>query len=185
MLNNLRLTKPKILNEVLAAGALHDAKKTFTALYSLHNMLIEDIDNPYSVGKKIDAIGIRERLGKLNGPFTDLDDQFRKIEKLYQPTQPTNFNIVNIINLLNDQLEIVMSEFHQSYYKVNREYERNEIFVECDELQIGLAVLNLLKNACQAMEKRGKLELKVRLIENESTIEIKIIDSGKGINPSY
>ncbi|HEV7642770.1 MAG TPA: ATP-binding protein [Pyrinomonadaceae bacterium] len=181
LLNNLRLTKP-LLAEALIAGALHDANKTFNTIHSFYNRLIEKIDDPYDYDhKKMNKSSIRVELEKLKNPISRLEEHFFEIESLYAPAEKTVLQDQNINAILEQQLDIMEPELSKKFIHVVKEFPGKEIIIDCDESQIGLAILNILKNASQAMEKRGELAIRLNEIEN-SKIRIDIVDNGKGIS---
>ncbi|MGC2236155.1 MAG: ATP-binding protein [Pyrinomonadaceae bacterium] len=181
LLDNLRLTKP-LLTEALTAGALHDAKKIFDTTYFSYNRLVEKINDPYDFNnKKMNKITIRGELEKLKSFFVRLDDEFYKIEALYAPAQNTVIENHDVKKILQQQLDIMEAELFQKNIKVTKDFPNEEIFIDCDESQIGLAILNILKNAYQAMGNRGELEVRVKKVDN-SQVKIEIVDNGKGIS---
>ena len=54
------------------------------------------------------------------------------------------------------------------------------LVIMCDEAQLGQALLNLLKNAAEAMEASSKKEIRVTLTTSDASITLVVEDSGPG-----
>ncbi len=61
-----------------------------------------------------------------------------------------------------------------------QEYAAEEISLLCDEAQLGQALLNLLKNAAEALEGRAQKKITVRLSANSERVTLTIEDNGAG-----
>ena len=80
---------------------------------------------------------------------------------------------------INSTLNIVQNEIK---YKAEVIREYGEIpLVYCVISQLNQVFLNMLVNACHAIEKKGKIYIRTQLINNQ--ICISFIDTGKGIKP--
>jgi two-component system nitrogen regulation sensor histidine kinase NtrY len=61
-----------------------------------------------------------------------------------------------------------------------QEYSAEEITMLCDEAQLGQALLNLLKNAAEALEGREQKRITVRLSADDAHATLIIEDNGAG-----
>jgi nitrogen-specific signal transduction histidine kinase len=78
-------------------------------------------------------------------------------------------------------LDLLASDLGNKFINVVDNFSKNKIIVECDEMLIGDVFYNIMNNAVQALDKRGRLEIETRLTGNER-VEISFIDDGKGIS---
>ena len=83
----------------------------------------------------------------------------------------------NINNEIDLTLEIIR---HETKNKVEIEKHYGEIpLIKCYSNMLHQVFTNILVNACQAIEKTGKITISTEL--KEKNLEIKIKDNGKGI----
>lgn len=79
-----------------------------------------------------------------------------------------------------------MSEFFVKGKEVDKKiiFECNEdIEILCDRTKFSLCFLNLFKNAIEAIDKKGILEVRVNRVEKD--LEVHVCDTGKGIEEGY
>jgi len=180
LLQNLRMAKP-ILTEVIAAGTLHDAHKTYKAIYSKFYRLLKSIDDIGYGKKKMSAEDIRAELASMDEPVENLYNEFEKLATYYRPTTELHISRCNIIQIINNKIESLEPEITQKYIRIERAFAERAIIIDCDEGAIGDALFNILNNAVYALDKRGILEVRINHV-NENYIKIDIIDDGKGIS---
>lgn len=179
LLQNMRMAKP-ILTEVLTAGALHDAHKTYKAINSMFFNLINDIED-YERRRTLTLNDIKQELDRISIPIIELFHQFNKLSELYKPSELKLQNNVDIIQVINNQLEILDHDLNDKL--INVVFENDKMVpITCDKVIIGNAIYNILNNACHALDKRGTLSISVNSQTNKD-IKIDISDNGKGINP--
>ena len=132
--------------------------------------------------KKIGFTDVKGDLKKLEKIIEDINNGFIDIEQLYKPSDaPIIKRKVNISRLLKEQLEFMEVELHQKLIEVIPNFGDGNFFADCDEGQLGTAILNILKNSYQAINKRGKIWVNLSNVEDKK-IKIEIIDDGKGIS---
>ncbi len=90
-------------------------------------------------------------------------------------------NYVDINENLDSTLNIVWNELKYKA-EVTREYG-NLPEARCYPQELNQVFMNLLVNAAQAIEKRGKIKIATRNLDGQ--VEIKISDTGKGIPKRY
>lgn len=176
---NLKMSQP-LLVELIAHGALHDAHKTFKAINSSFFRMIDEWDSVRYKRKNFTVFDLRGDIKKLEIPFNDLYEQFEKLSTLYKPSDVLEINEYDIVKIINEQLEQIETDLNSKFIKVIFDPEPARQDIECDAATIGNAIFNILYNACQAMDARGSLE--IRLSSSGDNIQIEIIDDGKGIS---
>ena len=92
---------------------------------------------------------------------------------------------INLVNLLDSILDQVGHQIPLDDYSIIRDFLGREIAIEGDEDQLRQVFTNLIVNGLQAMEGRGLLTVDAALDENGQQVNVKVVDTGPGINPEY
>lgn len=151
----------------LAAGIAHEIRNPLTSLKGFLQLLQTDIkqkDIYYRImEEEIDKIDmITSELLFISKPLTNE----KKIETVHSMVQDVMILLGSQARLENIQLESFIDE---------------ELYIYCDRSQIKQVLINLVKNAIDAMEKSGKIEVRARLTPHK-IVELDIIDQGPGIS---
>lgn len=150
----------------LAAGIAHEIRNPLTSLKGFLQLLQSDVDQKevyYQImTEEIDKIEmITSELLFISKPLTDE----KKLETVYSM-------IKDVTLLLGSQAHLKNIQFKWSVSK--------DLFIYCDRSQIKQVLINLIKNAIEAMKNPGVIQIKARLTAHK-IIEIDIIDQGSGI----
>jgi signal transduction histidine kinase len=159
------------------------------AVGQLSAEVVHEIRNPLnSISLNIDW---------LQSELTTADEEIRKtlvsisreIERLHQITEsylvrarmPTQESQkVRLNELLSEILDFSKEEDKARNIEVKREFSSNEIFIRSDRSRLKQALINILKNAREAMPGGGRLVVKSEQKGNISRVLIR--DSGYGMN---
>lgn len=155
----------------LAAGIAHEIRNPLAGISGSIELLSEHVQNEDD--KKLNKIILKEidRLNVLVGDFLD----FAKPEK-----KPTESHDVS--RVLNEVLDIVkLDPKLPTEVQVVREID-SDLFLICEPSKLKQAFLNIVMNAYQAMEKSPTRQLKVQAHRQEKWVEVKIKDSGQGMD---
>jgi len=89
----------------------------------------------------------------------------------------------NIVQVVDDVLSLVQVELEQdeSNIQLKKRYEVDSLEVLVDPELLQQVLLNIVKNAVQAMSYEGELEVGIINIKNKDWVEIFVKDSGTGI----
>ncbi|MCI4625849.1 MAG: ATP-binding protein [Candidatus Magnetoovum sp. WYHC-5] len=89
---------------------------------------------------------------------------------------------VNLNHLIEKTLFILAN--HVSFHNIiiERQFEENIPLIVCDPLQLEQVFINILMNAADAMELRGKIYVNTRHIADSNIVEASIMDTGPGID---
>ncbi|MBY0579835.1 MAG: PAS domain-containing protein [Burkholderiales bacterium] len=119
-------------------------------------------------------------------------DRLRSLlDRLLTPNRPPHFSEVNIHEVLERVRSLILAEFPEGI-AVSREYDTSLPALIGDREQLIQAVLNIARNAAQAMQGRGRLVLRTRIARQVTiakkrfklAISMQIIDNGPGIPES-
>lgn len=116
-------------------------------------------------------------------------DRLRSLlDRLLTPNRPPHFSEVNIHEVLERVRSLILAEFPEGI-AVSREYDTSLPVFIGDKEQLIQAVLNIARNAAQAMQGKGKLVFRTRIARQVTiakkrfklAISMQIIDNGPGI----
>lgn len=159
--------------------------------------LAHEIKNPLG--------GIRGAAQLLELELTGKDNEFKEytqiiiqesdrlkslMDKMLGPNKPSKKEFLNIHEILERVRQLVNIEAGHNI-KIVTDYDPSIPELEADKNQLIQAVLNVIQNAVQAMQKDGKIVIKTRIKRHTTigkkryrlTAKIDIIDNGPGISP--
>lgn len=104
----------------------------------------------------------------------------------HRPARPTEH--VNVHEVCERVRSIVLAEFSQGL-TIERDYDASLPELVADKEQLIQALLNLVRNAAQALEGRGVIRLRTRIarhvviarIRHKLALELHVIDNGPGV----
>ncbi len=120
------------------------------------------------------AVGQAERAGEV---IRNLRQFVRKGE--------TDRRSESLNKLVEEALALAMVGARQSGVRVSLDLDDSLMPISVDRVQIQQVVLNLVRNAVEAMEavERRELTIATQLMTGEDIAEVRIVDSGPGIAP--
>ncbi|HTO10334.1 MAG TPA: ATP-binding protein [Candidatus Binatia bacterium] len=170
----------------LAAGLAHEIKNPLTSLLTFSRHLARRFDDE-QFRAKFQSVVPRE-LERINGI----------VERLLELSRPARltFSPVRLPALLERAVELYAHEMETIGVRVVREYARDLPTVWADPNALYQALVNLLRNALDAMPSGGRLTLRAGWADagaalparHQATgarrVRVEIADSGVGISPS-
>ena len=129
-----------------------------------------------------------------------IKEQTRRISKytksLLNYSKRVHFNPtpIEINKLLNECIYLLGHRFKSQKVEIVKRYHQNLPMVLLDRGQIEQVIINLLNNACDAIEGQGKIEISTQSLSKKNmllgdrsidSIEISISDNGTGIPESF
>lgn len=131
------------------------------------------------------------RQGKQHDEQDTIIRQVGRIERIvrnlltFSRSGTKQLSTINLVNLLDSILDQVGHQIPLDDYSIIRDFLGREIAIEGDEDQLRQVFTNLIVNGLQAMEGRGLLTVDAALDENGQQVNVKVVDTGPGINPEY
>jgi signal transduction histidine kinase/HAMP domain-containing protein len=126
-----------------------------------------------------EAQQLRSALAREVGRLADVSDDYLRVARLPQPRlQP-----IDLRSLVRDVVEFAGPELERARVAVELalpEAPESEAFIAADEGQVRQALVNLVRNAREAMEDGGRLRVSLRA--DASTVTLSIEDEGPGID---
>ena len=164
----------------LSAGMAHEIRNALVALRSFTDLLLEkmrEADLATLARREID------RIDSLVGRVLSFSGPVRRLA-----------SAVSLQETLEHSLLLVQSRLKAKSITVNRRFQPAPAVVRGEDIQLQQAFLNLLLNALDAMEPKGKLTLTIRPVEPPSApaaghngpvfaqIRVSVQDTGPGIS---
>lgn len=178
MIRNVQLSQP-VIEEMVAQGTLHDAHKAYLVI---HNQVKFLNDRLNAISSKLTLMDVKIDLKKINGNMDNVVNQFEKLELYYRAKKDLQIKKCSLAALIRLKVESLEQDIHTKSLEFIDSFSKENITIECDEGLLGDALYNIMNNACQAMRKRDRLEVRART-DGDRHVKIDVIDSGPGINP--
>lgn len=162
----------------MAAGLAHEVKNPLSAIKGAAQLLGE----PTSGRVPDDASS--EFLGIILEEVERLDRVVRSVLDYARPKQGA-FGLVNVNSVIDQTLRLLASD-RDGGCSYSTELDREVPRVRADAEQLRQVLLNLIRNAAEAMGGRGTITITTRTRRGEAadrSVEIAITDHGPGITP--
>ncbi|MFK5986567.1 MAG: PhnD/SsuA/transferrin family substrate-binding protein [Pseudomonadota bacterium] len=162
----------------MVSGIAHEFNQPLTAITTSAYAAIQLLESgKVSQDKLIDI------LEKINKHAERSGDIIRHLRKFIRREQPV-YSLVNINDLIDDVLTLIVPEIKKARVRVDCTYQQELPQISCQPIQIDQVILNLCKNAIEAMRESSKkkriLKIKTQMGGNHAVI-VSIEDNGKGI----
>lgn len=181
--NHLRISKEEQLlsqqntARLLVRGLAHEIKNPLGGLRGAAQLLNLELSDPELKEYTQIIIAESDRLQGL-------------MDKLLGPNKPPEFKVINVHEVLERVRQLVEAESTGGLIMVC-DYDPSIPEIRADRDLLIQAVLNITKNAIQAIEGKGTVTLKTRIQRNQPigrqlhklTVKVDIIDNGPGIDP--
>jgi two-component system sensor kinase FixL len=155
------------LNQPLTAVAsyLNGCRRLLTGTESVHNLMLRDaIDR--AAEQALRAGQIIRRLRQ----FVSRGETERHIE--------------NLATLIEEASALALVGIKETGVRVSFDFDARAGFVLVDKIQIQQVVLNLIRNAIEAMQETSRRDLMISTAQQEGDmVEISVADTGPGIAP--
>ncbi len=160
----------------LIKGLAHEIKNPLGGLRGAAQLLSRELNTAQQEYTKM-IIEQADRLTKL-------------VDRLLGPNQLPKMQQHNIHQVLEAVYQLVQYN-NPKNISITRDYDPSIPDIEFDQDKLQQAILNIVNNAIQAVNKQGQITLKTRIANNQTingkliklSIKISIIDNGPGISP--
>jgi len=180
--NHLRISKDEQLltqqntARLLVRGLAHEIKNPLGGLRGAAQLLDLELESPELREYTQIIIAESDRLQGL-------------MDKMLGPNKPPNKQALNIHEVLERVRHLIQAEASSSL-AISCDYDPSIPDIQADKDQLIQAILNIARNAVQAIEGKGKITFKTRINRHltigrkryKLAIKCDIIDNGPGIN---
>jgi len=183
----------EVHQELKEAQSLIVHQEKMAALGELSNTIAHEIKNPLT------AIGgFARRLGRTMAAESPekryaqtIIQEVARLEKVlndinhYTHAEAVTFGPQDLSHLLEESLSLVENEFSPGKLKLVKEFADGVPEILGDYHQLKYAFYNLIKNACESMDEKGTLSIRLYPYSRNGTAyaRLEVNDTGGGINP--
>ncbi|HTL66083.1 MAG TPA: ATP-binding protein [Lacunisphaera sp.] len=160
---------------LLAAGVAHELGNPLNSL-TIHLQLIER--RLKKLRESRDAAALAESIRICQSEVTRLDGIIRNFLEAIRP-RPPDLAEVNVVEVIEDVLRFQAKELEDRGIAVQGELPAATPVIMADRNQLKQVFFNLVKNAMEAMQPGGSLNIRVRA--DDESVFIRIADTGAGI----
>ncbi|MCK5698034.1 MAG: PhnD/SsuA/transferrin family substrate-binding protein [Gammaproteobacteria bacterium] len=163
----------------MASGIAHELNQPLTAIATNSFACIQMLEAGDM--KKERLIDILDIIGSQAQHSGEIIKQLRQFIR----KDPLERSIINVNELINDTLLFVKAEIRKSTIKVIRNLDKNIPKVLVQPTQIEQVLLNLLKNAIEALhliEKQTKILTITTEVAGDNAVIVSVADNGTGID---
>jgi two-component system nitrogen regulation sensor histidine kinase GlnL len=162
-------------NRELIRNLAHEIKNPLGGLRGSAQLLERELDRP----------GLHEYTQVI---IKEADRLQLLVDRLLTPHRPSRLGAVNIHEVCERVRSLILAEFPE--IQIHRDYDSSLPDLHGDREQLIQAVLNIVRNAAQAVKGRGEIAVRTRVARSlsiaktfyRSALEIAVIDSGPGIS---
>ncbi len=160
---------------VLAASLAHEIGNPLNAL-GIHLQLL---DRELAVLPEGDRLRIGELVTVARDEVSRLDLIISKFLRALRPSAP-DLDSCNLVEVLEDAVKVMRSDLSEHRMEVSVVHASRLPAVMADAQQMKQVFFNIIKNAMQAMQDGGRLDIRLSADDRDLTIAFK--DSGRGIS---
>ncbi|MDO6387629.1 MULTISPECIES: nitrogen regulation protein NR(II) [Uliginosibacterium] len=169
-----RLAEQQQVNRELVRNLAHEIKNPLGGIRGSAQLLERELDNPEW----------REYTQVIIAEADRLQDLMNRLLNSHRMMHPS---VVNVHDVLERVLRLVQAEFPD--VTVRRDYDVSLPMLTADREQLIQSILNISRNAAQAMEGQGCITLRTRAARqvtlakkrHKLALELQVIDNGPGI----
>lgn len=170
-----RLIELQLRHRELMRNLAHEIKNPLGGIRGAAQLLEHELPNP----------SLREYTQVIIKEADRLQDLMQRLLQPHQGMQPAPTNIHEILERVRS---LILAEFPKTLM-VRRDYDTSLPDLTADREQMIQAVLNIARNAAQAMSGNGQITLRTRAVRQVTllkhrwklAIEVQVIDNGPGI----
>jgi two-component system nitrogen regulation sensor histidine kinase GlnL len=164
-------------NRLLLRNLAHEIKNPLGGIRGAAQLLEQELEKP--------------ALREYTQVIVQEADRLRSLmEKLLAPQNASHYSALNIHEVLERVRSVVLAEMPEGL-KIKRDYDFSLPAMIGDKEQLIQAMLNIVRNAAQAMQGNGTIVLRTRVARQATLIKrrhrlavrVEIIDNGPGIPP--
>lgn len=165
------LLRSEKLNAVgqLAAAIAHEIRNPLTSLKGFLQLVKSMNDN-----------GNNEYFSIMETELSRIELITSELLVLGKP-QAKDFKQANILNLLGDVVFLLESQANMKSIEMNFHHPGGEFLVNCDPNQLKQVFVNIIKNAIEAMNNGGTINISLDKRREDKKILITVVDQGCGI----
>jgi two-component system sporulation sensor kinase A len=161
----LKSEKLSIIGQ-LAAGIAHEIRNPLTSLKGFTKLLKTQESQSHFINIMTDEL---EKIEQIVNEFMSMAKPHK-----------SNFKKMKLPTLVENVVRFMEPQAHLCAVQIQCEMDYKMKFVTCDQIKIKQLLMNILKNAIEAMPNGGMVQIQVVNLNDENAL-IRITDEGNGI----
>ncbi|MCX8012427.1 MAG: PAS domain S-box protein [Desulfobacterota bacterium] len=134
----------------------------------------QQLKKSFSEGKELTKLNI------IVEEIKRLENLLMKLREIYLP-QNLDLAPVDINELLKEVYLFLQEDCQKKKIRINLNTKKNGLFIEGDREKLKQVLINIIKNAIEAINEGGNILIRSICIDNQ--VEVEIADDGPGIPP--
>lgn len=188
------IQRSKMMNLISEQKIALVSSSRLAQIGEMSGRIIHEINNPLTVilgyGEQLkvmaeeeklnpeDLIMISERIIKTSERMSAI---VKGLKTVIRDGSRDPFEPAPILGIIEEVLELGEKRFKQEEVRISVLQEDKSLTVDCRSVQISQVLLNLINNACDAIQKIHEKWIEIKVEEKETDIFIFITDCGPGI----
>ncbi len=160
-------------------------KLSATVAHELNNPLEGILTYSKLVSKKLKKEGTNEKLTEYLDLISDEASRCGRIVKdmlIFSHTDKEEFNVCNITEIIGKSIKLIDHHLKINNIKLKSNFENEVMNISCNGQKIQQALMSLLINAIESMQSKGEGTIEITTRKSGENIEIRISDTGGGID---
>ncbi len=158
----------------LSAGVAHEINNPLSAILSYAYLIREELSSKCDLNQiNLFADGIINETNRTKNIIKSL------LEFSRQPR--SEYEWVEINQIIDDIINLIILQKKLENVEIIKDYQKDIPIIKIDAERIKEAIINIIINAIDAMNGRGKLTIKTAIDHKKNVVNISISDTGMGI----
>jgi PAS domain S-box-containing protein len=156
----------------LATGLAHDIKNPLTSIRGCSKILKKKMSGDPAILEFVEPIG--EQVDRINHVINQM------LSYAYI-TQKDNYSQIDVNDVLEKCTNIIRFHSKSKFIAIDTCYQAGLPLIQADNVQLQQAILNVMFNAIQAIDEKGRITIISRSLDDRKAVQIEIADDGQGI----
>jgi len=183
--------KTRALEKLKKTQAMLVQTEKLSIIGELTTSFAHEIRNPLAIISGNAEFQLKKLVGGLNkeqltDALREIVDQSERVSEIidrirgFAKPSKAELQVVNIGEVINNSLAMVNHEVSVSGVEIQKKYGEGDNVLG-DKLQLEQVFVNLIRNAIEAMKRKGRLTFTAEPARDGAMVSIRVIDTGPGI----
>ena len=160
----------------MAGGIAHEINTPLGVITLVSSQLQELVQE-----ESLDRVMILKLLGNIEKTTQKIGEIVRGLRLFSRESSKDGFEAKPLREIIESTLSLCREKFKNLEVNLVREPFDDDLLIECRAPQISQVILNLLTNACDAVEESNEKWVKLNCQTDDKVVKIRVTDSGSGI----
>ena len=130
----------------------------------------------------LEPVQVEEYLEKIVQNTRRTSDIIERIRTYIRPKEMT-LVLLDLQQVVLDTLDLVGMDAQQHKVLVIFDYQSDPVWVKGDVVQLSQVLLNVLRNAIEALQQVAQREIEVQIVTTRDQVKLTVTDTGPGLTP--